>query len=365
VTARNGAQEKEPGEIVMTMSRRAFVQVSAAATTAAAVTGLARTASAVEDFFRGKSVRVLVGTTPGAGYDLIARLLAQNLGRMIPGNPSLVVENMPGAGSLTMMNYLYNRAPRDGTVFGLPLNGVLLEPTLKLMSRTGGAANFDIDKMAWVGSTTEDAQVLWFRSDSKIKTVEDLRSINSIAGASAPGADNFTVAVLTNNLLGAKMNIVRGYQGTNDVFLAVERGEADGSATAYSAVVVGRPQWLKDSRIRILAQFGRERLPELPDVPTAIELAADREVRDMLSVFAVKFKATYPFVLPPAVPADRVEALRRAFDQTMTDTRFLEDAKKSSMPIKPLRGPDIAALIRETYAVPERTLDRLRTAVQP
>ena len=202
---------------------------------------------------------------------------------MIPGNPSVVVENMPGAGSLVMMNYLYNRAPRDGTVFGLPLNGVLLEPTLKLMSRAGGSANFDIDKMPWIGSSTEDAQVLWFRSDSKIKTVDDLRSIKSIAGASAPGADNFTVAVLTNNLLGAKMDIVRGYQGTNDVFLAVERGEADGSATAYSAIVVGRPQWLDEHKIRVLVQYGQERLPDLADVPTAIELAADDETRDHAS----------------------------------------------------------------------------------
>ena len=167
----------------MDISRRSLVH-GAAVATAASLAGPSARASPVEDFFRGKTIRLLIGTTPGAGYDLIARLLAQHIGRMIPGNPSLVVENMPGAGSLTMMNYLYNRAPRDGTVFGLPLNGVLLEPTLKLMSRTGGAANFDIDKMPWIGSTTEDAQVLWFRSDSKIKTVEDLRSIKSIAGAS-------------------------------------------------------------------------------------------------------------------------------------------------------------------------------------
>jgi tripartite-type tricarboxylate transporter receptor subunit TctC len=348
----------------MDISRRSLVRGAAVATAASFVRPL-RAASPVEDFYRGKTIRLLIGTTPGAGYDLIARLLAQHMGRAIPGQPTMVAENMPGAGSLTMMNFLYNRAPRDGTVFGLPLNGVLLEPTLKLMSRTGGAANFDIDKMPWLGSTTEDAQVLWFRSDSRIKTVEDLRIIPSIAGASAPGADNFTVAVLTNNLLGAKMNIVRGYQGTNDVFLAIERGEADGSATAYSAIVVGRPQLLKDGRIHILAQYGRDRLPELPDVPTAMELAPDRDVRDMLSVFAVKFKATYPFVLPPEVPADRVEALRAAFDKTMTDARFLEDTKKSSMPIKPLRGPEIEKLIRETYAIPERTLARLRAAVQP
>src|SRR5262249_2360108 len=149
----------------MNISRRALLRNSSAVTMAALTRSLPAAAAPADDFFRTKTIRLLIGTTPGAGYDLIARILAQHIGRMIPGTPAVVAENMPGAGSLVMMNYLYNRAPRDGTVFGLPLNGVLLEPTIKLMSRAGGAANFDIDKMPWVGSTTEDAQVLWFRSD--------------------------------------------------------------------------------------------------------------------------------------------------------------------------------------------------------
>jgi tripartite-type tricarboxylate transporter receptor subunit TctC len=147
----------------MAVSRRSFIGSSGAIAAAAVL----RTTSvrSEEALFKGRSIRLLVGTTPGAGYDLIARLLAPALARLIPGNPSVVVENMPGAGSLVMMNYLYNRAPRDGTVMGLPLNGVLLEPTIKLMSRAGGAANFDIQKMPWIGSTTEDAQALWFRTE--------------------------------------------------------------------------------------------------------------------------------------------------------------------------------------------------------
>src|ERR1700722_1232018 len=230
----------------VTISRRSLIRGSVVAWGAAAA-GAPRkllAQSAAENFFRGKSIRLLVGTTTGGGYDLVARLLAAHMGRHVPGNPAFVVENMTGAGSLAMMNYLYNRAPRDGTVMGVPLNGVVLEPTLKLMSRNGGAANFDIDKMSWVGSTTQDPQVLWFRSDSGIATIDDLKAKTSIVGASAPGADNFTVTVLTNRLLGAKMELVRGYQGTNDIFLAVERGEAQGSATAFSAIVSGRAQWL-------------------------------------------------------------------------------------------------------------------------
>jgi tripartite-type tricarboxylate transporter receptor subunit TctC len=347
----------------MAVSRRSFIGSSGAIAAAAVL----RTTSvkSEEALFKGRSIRLLVGTTPGAGYDLIARLLAPALARLIPGNPSVVVENMPGAGSLVMMNYLYNRAPRDGTVMGLPLNGVLLEPTIKLMSRAGGAANFDIQKMPWIGSTTEDAQALWFRTDSKILSIADLRSVKSIVAASAPGADNFTVAVLSNNLLGTKMEIVRGYQGTNPIFLAVERGEAQGSATAYSAVVVTRPQWLKDKTIKVVLQYGQERLPDLPDVPTAIEVADDKDVKEMLRIFAVKFKATYPFVLAPETPANAVAIIRNAFDAAMKDPQFLAATKKGGLPIRPLRGVEIERLVGETLKAPPKLVERLRAAVSP
>lgn len=348
----------------MTISRRGLLWGSALAA-AAGVPRPSRGQSPVENFFRGKSIRVLVGTTPGAGYDLVARLLAAHMGRHIPGSPALVVENMAGAGSLAMMNYLYNRAPRDGTVIGVPLNGVVLEPTLNLLSRNGGTANFDLDKMNWVGSTTQDGQVLWFRADSGIATIDDLKATKSIVGASAPGADNFTVTLLTNRLLGAKMDLVRGYRGTNDIFLAVERGEAQGSATAYSAIVSGRPQWLEEVKIKLLIQYGTERLPELPDVPTALELAPDEETRRMLRFFGVKFKTTYPFVLPRDVPAERVAALQSAFDDTMHDPAFAQDMKKSSIPLRPISGPQMQRMIRETYAAPEKMLERLREAVTP
>ncbi len=348
----------------MTISRRGLLWGSALAA-AAGVPRPSRGQSPVESFFRGKSIRILVGTTPGAGYDLVARLLAAHMGRHIPGNPALVVENMAGAGSLAMMNYLYNRAPRDGTVMGVPLNGVVLEPTLNLLSRNGGTANFDLDKMNWVGSTTQDGQVLWFRADSGIATIDDLKATKSIVGASAPGADNFTVTLLTNRLLGAKMDLVRGYRGTNDIFLAVERGEAQGSATAYSAIVSGRPQWLEEVKIKLLIQYGTERLPELPDVPTALELAPDEETRRMLRFFGVKFKTTYPFVLPQEVPAERVAALQSAFDATMRDPAFAQDMKKSGIPLRPISGPQMQRMIRETYAAPEKMLERLREAVTP
>jgi tripartite-type tricarboxylate transporter receptor subunit TctC len=299
----------------------------------------------------------------GGGYDLIARLLATHIGKRIPGNPKFVVENMPGAASLTMTNYLYNRAERDGSAMGLPLNGLLLEPTLKLLSRQGGATNFDIRNMNWIGSTSEEPQVLWFKSDSKIMSIADLKTTKAIAGASSPGADNYTVAKMTNALLGTKMEIVSGYRGTHPIFLAAERGEVEGSATAYAAIAVARPQWIKERTIRMLIQYGTERLPDLPDVPTAIELAESDEVRQMLRFFSLKFKATYPFAMPPDVPAERVKAMRTAFDETIKDPNFLADMKKRGLSPRPMSGVAIANLIRETFEVPEQIVARLHDVI--
>jgi tripartite-type tricarboxylate transporter receptor subunit TctC len=342
----------------MRVSRRALV---AGALSSAVVSG--RSYGAPADFYRGNKVRLLVGTTPGAGYDLIARLLGAHISKFIPGNPSVIVENVPGAGSLTMMNYLSNRAPRDGSVLGLPLNGILLEPTLKLMSRTGGAVSFDIAKLNWIGSTSEEPQVLWFLNQSNVRTIDDLRTLKSNVGASSPGADNFTVATLTNQLLGAKMAIVRGYQGTQPIFLAAERGEVEGSATAYGAIAVAKGDWIRDKKIRMLVQYGTERIDDLPDVPTAVELADNAEAKEMFGFFAIKFKAAYPFVMPPEVPADRLSAVRSAFDQTVKDADFLAGMRKAGLSVKPTSGPEIEKLVQSTYKVPQQTLDKLRSLI--
>jgi tripartite-type tricarboxylate transporter receptor subunit TctC len=346
-------------EEIMTRSTVAFLGVALAVGVLSAPAG-----ASVVDFYKGNKIQILVGTTPGAGYDLIARLLAAHFGKHVAGNPSIIVENMPGAGSLSMINHLYNRAARDGTVMGLPLNGILLEPTLKVLSRAGGAANFDVSKMSWIGSTSEEPQVLWVRSDSKVRTVNDLRTMEAVVGASAPGADNLTIATLTNRLLGTRMNVVRGYGGTQPVFLAAERGEVDGSATAYGAIVVARGDWLRDKKIRLLIQYGLERIPDLADVPTAIELTDNADAKAMLGAFAIKFKAAYPFVLPPAVPADRVGALRAAFGETMKDPEFLAAVGKAGFKLKPVSGPEIETLLESTYKIPQPLLDGLRKLIE-
>ncbi|WP_170849950.1 MULTISPECIES: tripartite tricarboxylate transporter substrate-binding protein [unclassified Beijerinckia] len=310
------------------------------------------------EFFRGKTVKIIVAAAPGAAYDFVGRALAAHLGQYIPGSPSIVVENMPGAGSLVAVNTLYNRAPRDGTVMGLPINGIVLEPRLKLLSREGGATNFDVRKMIFVGSPTQQPQILWVWHKSAFTGIDDLRNQKAIVGATSFGGDNYILPVMSNALLGTKFNVVTGYKAVNDVFLAGERGELDGGTVNYSSIA-GKSDWMRDKKARILIQFGADRIAELPDVPTAIELATDENIKQALRTYSVKFKAAYPFMLPPEVPKDRVEALRAAFMETMKDKQFIEDSRRIGVEVDPVSGQAIADLVTEVDKVPQNVIDLL------
>lgn len=319
---------------------------------------------AQEPFYAGKTIRLIVGTGAGAGYDLIARMLAEHISRFIPGAPRIVVENMVGAGSLVMANYLANRAPRDGTVMGLPLNSIILEPSVKLLSRSGGAAQFDLTQMNWIGSPCEEPPVLWVMADSKFETFADCQKGKIIVGASAPGADNFTVALLNNRLLGTQLNIVSGYPGTNHLFLAAERGEIQGGNTAYSAILLGRPDWVRSGRVRILAQYGRERISDLKDVPTGIELATSLNAKRILEAFSSKFRAAYPFLLPQNVPAAQVAALRSAFSQTMVSPDFNAAIVKLGLKLNPIDGEALTELVRTANQMPAELIEEFRRATE-
>lgn len=345
----------------MTHTRRTALHL------AAALLARALPAVAAEDedrFFVGKTIRLLVGTGAGAGYDLIARLLGEHMPRYIAGAPKIVVENMVGAGSLTMTNYLATRAARDGTVFGLPLNSILLEPSIKLLSRSGGAPQFDLMRMNWIGSPCEEPPVLWAMAHTKFKSFEDCRREKMIVGASAPGADNFTVALLNNRLLGAKLNIVSGYQGTNDLFLAADRGEIEGGNTAYSAILIGRPDWIRTGKVRFLAQYGARRLADVQDAPTGAELAETPNAKRMLEAFSAKFRAAYPFLLPQDVPPRQIATLRNAFAQSMRSPDFIAAVERLGMKLNPLSGEDIAELVRSANQMPTELKDELRRATE-
>jgi tripartite-type tricarboxylate transporter receptor subunit TctC len=316
------------------------------------------------NFFEGKTLRFFVGIPPGGAYDLVPRILAAHIGKYIAGSPKIIIENMPGAGSLTMMNYLYNRAARDGTAIGFPMNTILLEPSLKLVSGASGNAQFDLSRMAWIGTPGEDPAVAWVGGASPIKNFEDLKTKGATFGSTGAGADSTILANLSNKLLGSKIKIVAGYKGAAEYLMAFEGGEIDGAVTTYAALLAARPDWIKDGRIRLIAQFGAERNKDLPDVPTGVELASEADAKAMLRLYGVKFAAAYPVVLPPDVPAEQVKTLRDAFAATMDDPDYKAqlDAMRISGGI--VTPATIDRFVRDVDGAPRDIIDRLRQVLE-
>lgn len=316
------------------------------------------------EFYKGKTVHLIVGTAAGAAYDFAGRAVAAHLGRFIPGNPAVVVENMPGAASLPMMNHLYNRAARDGTVIGLPLNTVVLEPSLKTLSREGGAVLFDLTKMSWIGTPAQQPQSFVVWKDAPFRTHADLRGKDALFGTTSVGTDSAVMPQFTNQLMGTKIKVIAGYKGVTDIFHAMETGELQGASVLLSSFL-GKQDWVRDKKARVLLHFGTERIKSIPDVPTAIELAPDDEAKTMLRIYATKFKTTYPLLAPPGVPDDRIKALREAFDAAMKDPAMIAEAARFGIDIDPLSGAEIAALIQDVEKAPASVIDKLRKFLDP
>jgi tripartite-type tricarboxylate transporter receptor subunit TctC len=305
----------------------------------------------------------IIGAAAGAAYDLVGRAVAAHMRRHILGEPAIVVQNMPGAASLVKVNHLYNRAPKDGTVFGLPLNGILLEPRLNFYSGNGASVNFDLGRMGFIGSPSQQPQVLWVWHTTPFRSFKDIQAGKATFGATSPSADNSILPLMLNRLLGAKIEIVTGYQAVNDIFLAAERGEIEGNTTPFSTITLGRPDDLAQGRIRVLAQFGSERLAKLTNVPTGLELASQESTRRVLALYALKFRAAFPIMLPPGVPAERVAALQKAFDDTMRDQDFLATAARSGLDVSPTSGKDVEGIIHAIATADQATVDALRQAI--
>jgi len=312
------------------------------------------------DFYRGKTVEIVVGAAAAGGYDLASRTLANHMGRHIPGNPKLIVRNMPGATGLIMTNYLYNVAKRDGTVIGMPTSNVPLEPRLKLLSTDGSAVKFDLARFSWIGTTLQEPQVTWVWHTAPARSVADLRTNVIVMGATANSADNYVLPMLANALLGTRMQALTGYIGQNEIDLAVERGEVQGNNTSLSNLTVSRADWVRDNKIRILLQYGNERLAAIKDVPTVAELTTSDLDRDVLHFYALKFTMTRPLLVPPEVPAERVAALQSAFEATMKDSQYLDEARRIGLDTNWLGAEAIGRQARQIQETPQAVVDRLR-----
>jgi tripartite-type tricarboxylate transporter receptor subunit TctC len=325
---------------------------------AAAVPALAQ--QDVAEFYKGKTLRIIVGVGVGSGYDLNARVLARTLPAHIPGNPNVIVQNQPGAGSLAMTNALYNTGPFDGTVIGASFNGM---PTTPMLQPAG--ARFDPVRLIWLGSTNRETQVTYVWHTAPVRKLDDLFTTELIVGAQAPGSTQYDFPILLNHLFGTRFKVVTGYESTPKIHLAMESGEVQGNgATNWSTVKALNSNWLEEKKIRLIVQWGLNKHPDLPDVPLIMELAKTTSDRQALELALARLEFGRPFFLPPNVPPERVEALRRAFDATMKDPAFLTDAEKSKIEIDPLTGPQVAALVEQVSRTPAETVARVRAAME-
>ena len=313
----------------------------------------------VAAFFRGKTLRLIVGIAVGSGYDINARLLARHMAAHIPGQPTIIVQNQPGAGSLAMTNALYHTGPFDGTVMGASFNGM---PTTPLLQPT--SVRFDPVRINWVGSTNRETQVMYVWHGAPAQVLEDARAREIVMGAQAPGSTQFDYPVIAKNLFGFKFKVVTGYESTPKIHLAMESGEVHGTIANWSTLKAINTDWITDKKIRILAQWTLHKSSDLPEVPLFIDLAKTDAERDALRLMLARLEYGRPFFLPPDVPVARVEALRRAFDATMKDPAYLAEADKLKIDVEPLSGEQVAALVEQVSRTPADTVARVRAALE-
>jgi tripartite-type tricarboxylate transporter receptor subunit TctC len=312
----------------------------------------------IADFYKGKSLVFAVGTGAGGEYDLQARLLARHIGRFIPGNPQGVPQNMPGAGGAKMAAWLYSVAPKDGTQFGIIMNNF---PA----SQAVGAVDlhFDVTKFNWIGAIGALTQTITAWTASGAKTWEDLKTKEYIAGASGRGAITYTLPAAMNALLGTRMKIVTGYQGGNDINLAMERGEAHIRSNSWSSWKTTRPDWIAEKKITILSQSGR-RAADLGDVPSLEDLTTNPDDRTIMELVVSGNYIGRPQAMPPGTPADKVAAMRAAFQATVKDPAFIAEVEKLRLELDPVSGEELQSYITKLQNVPKHLIPKAKEMLE-
>jgi hypothetical protein len=314
-------------------------------------------ADSAADFYKGRSISMIIGYSVGGGYDAYARLLARYIGRHIPGEPSIVPQQMTGAGSLRAANYLFSVAPKDGSVLGTFSRSMGIAPLL-------GQAEFDSRKFTWLGSMTDDDTTCVTWNSSPIKAWSDFLSKPSKLGGLGADADPDIWALLYKNVFGAKVQLVSGYPGTNDVVLAMERGEVDGlCGLSWSTIKTRHAEWLTGHAVNIIVQAALKKEPEIAAVPLATDLVSSPEQLQIIRLLLASQAMARPFAAPPELAADRKSALTAAFDATMRDADFLAEAQKLNFEIHPVSAATIDSLLTEVYATPKDVLGRAAKAI--
>ena len=310
-----------------------------------------------EEFFRGKTVTVVIPTTPGGDRGGNATVLLSHISRHIPGNPRVIPNFMPGAGGLVAMNYLNNVAPRDGTFIASPLT------TFIVAQVTGEqAVRYDVSKMNWIGRTTESTQVLYVWHTVHVHGVDDAKKRVVTVGSSGVNSPSTIIPQIMNNVFGTQFRVIQGYKGSTTFNLATSRGETDASLTTWGNLRNNHSDWVREKKARVLFQVLLTRHPELQDVPTAHELAKTDEDKSLIDLMTSSAELGQAFIAPPDVPSHIVDALRRAFDATMTDPEYIAISKKMGNELNPMTGAELAALAARTLATPKTVVERYHKA---
>jgi tripartite-type tricarboxylate transporter receptor subunit TctC len=316
-------------------------------------------AQSVENFYKNKTISLVIGYPPAGAPDVYARLLARHLGKYIPGNPSIIARNMPGAGGLLAANHLFNVAPRDGTTLGLTSPTIPLEETLGAPASKYKAAQFN-----WIGRLATNPNITFINSTSRVKTIQDAFENEAILGATGRSSTNEVYPTVLNNVLGTKFKIVTGYQGTAAVMLAMERGEIEGSSATYDGIMALHPDWIKSKKVNVVVQYLLKRHPDLPDVPTSAEVAGAPEQATILRTVSSASEIGKFILTTRDVPAERVAALRTAFDAAVRDPEFLSEAANLRIEIDPLSGVELEVIVHETQNIPTSVIEKVK-AIYP
>jgi tripartite-type tricarboxylate transporter receptor subunit TctC len=325
------------------------------------------TAQTVEQFYKGRTITLLVGVAPGGVYDISSRLVSRHLPRFIPGQPTIVVQNLPSAGGLTIANrFATSTADRDGTVMAV------LERSVPQLAIEGDVhATFDPQTFTWLGSISsyaDDAYLLLVNAKHPAATVEDLKKpgMKVVLGGGNAGSSNRHFAIIAKEVLGLNIDVVRGYPGAAPIFLAMQRGEVDGQVIGFASLKTGQRSLWDGKQVRPLLQFGRlTRLPELADVPTGRELAPDADARALIEFAELPFFMAMPFTAPPGIPSDRAEALRAAFGAMVKDEAFVAEAHKLGLEISPIDSTAVGQLLARAAATPKPVLERYKALTGP
>jgi tripartite-type tricarboxylate transporter receptor subunit TctC len=312
-------------------------------------------AQAVEDFYRNKQIRLIIGNPPGGDYDLGGRLLVRYMRRHIPGMPNIVVQNMPGASTFVAANYLYNVAPKDGSVFGSFSRNLASQAVL-------GRDNLKVDprQFGWIGGSSYPSRICAVATASQIKTVADLFARELIVAGAGAGSSLSIVPTVLNRVLGTKFRVVEGYKGSGDAIIALERGEVEGICHTFSSFGNSHAELISSGKIRILFHAEEGSFPDVPGVPSIYDFAKTDEQKYMMQFLFSNVEFGRPYVAPPGVPTDRLAALRTAFKETLKDTDFILEASRSKLDVSYRSAEDLSALVEKLYATPRQLIDQAR-----